>query len=1026
MNAPDSRGPRLSLVLWSRNDNHGGAALPRMQASLECTVGLLAKYRVPSEFILVEYNPPEDAASLVEAVKWPAAQDYCSIRVIQVPPEVHRRFPGGEGRRILTALANNIGVRRARGDFILNTTMDHLYSDELIRRLAERPLDPWCLYRIPRYDIDRRVLEVDGWPARLQYCPSHVLRRYGLLPLNLGPGRPNLFTNACGDFQLLSRRAWHALHGFREADVAGMHIDSLLSYAAFALGIKEHVWEDLKLYHIDHDAGSQQSLKTRVTESGEKEFIRNGVKVHDWEYYADFIRGLVLGKVNPIFNDDGWGAAGEDLPEIQIHQAAWSRGVEANGGEARPGETVEPGPRIDPRYQVGLALFREAKSSLARGRAEEALALLDQSLDLTKGLGVHKLNLERAAALASLGRLREAHAAIVAEKEFEPANPKVLEFEKKLVEELSRTTAFQFSPSPAAPEKAATESVPEETPPVTSEKEKPYLSVVVTARNDNHGGDLLRRMKIFVDGLIAQLDRRHIASELILVEWNPPEDRPRLTAALAWPKSVCCDIRIVEASHEIHRRFKHGEHLPLYQMIAKNVGIRRAKGDFILATNVDILLNDELMDYIAAGKLEKGKIYRIDRYDVRSDVPDGRPVQEQLEFCRNNVIRVCERYGIRDFTQGRFHLHSLTPEMQREKGLPISIPLHTNGCGDFTLMSGPDWSGLRGYPEFDMFSMHLDSILCHQANLSGISEVFLEDPRRIYHIEHGSGFTPESHQSGSLYQRLEENGVPYLDNSKLRGLLERIRTNPKAIPINGAGWGIAGEALPETVRAADGPPSRTGPGAAQRQAEALVQSARALAAAGDRHGALAQFDQAIQLMGQFNLKAQGVHFMIAQVLVDIGRSDVAAKALQAELATFPDFKEARDMLAALTRGPGLSSDIDRKIKLGEELVRQGRLREAETTLSQALGEAPDNLNVRNGLAVLRWAQDRRQDAVALLREILGQEPWHRAANWNLGRFLREAGLEPDARQVYQAYIHHHPDEKGMAEMLREWDLSGDK
>jgi len=37
-------------------------------------------------------------------------------------------------------------------------------------------------------------------------------------------------------------------------------------------------------------------------------------------------------------------------------------------------------------------------------------------------------------------------------------------------------------------------------------------------------------------------------------------------------------------------------------MIAKNVGIRRARGRFVLSTNIDILLSNELVDYIAAGR----------------------------------------------------------------------------------------------------------------------------------------------------------------------------------------------------------------------------------------------------------------------------------------------------------------------------------------------------------------------------------------------------------------------------------------
>ena len=39
-------------------------------------------------------------------------------------------------------------------------------------------------------------------------------------------------------------------------------------------------------------------------------------------------------------------------------------------------------------------------------------------------------------------------------------------------------------------------------------------------------------------------------------------------------------------------------------MIAKNVGIRRARGRFMLATNIDIIFSNELVDWLASGPLE--------------------------------------------------------------------------------------------------------------------------------------------------------------------------------------------------------------------------------------------------------------------------------------------------------------------------------------------------------------------------------------------------------------------------------------
>ena len=197
----------------------------------------------------------------------------------------------------------------------------------------------------------------------------------------------------------------------------------------------------------------------------------------------------------------------------------------------------------------------------------------------------------------------------------------------------------------------------------------PRISFVATSRNDDHGEGLLRRMQAFVKGLLGQCKRHHLAAELILVEWNPPSNRPRFAQALKWPADPSpCQVRIIEVPNTIHLRFKHAEALPLFQMIAKNVGIRRARGQFVLATNIDILFSDELMRFLAAGHLEPGRMHRIDRWDVKAEVPEEATVDEQLVFCRANLIRI-------NSTEGTFPLE---PSGRRALA-PLDIALSDSG-----------------------------------------------------------------------------------------------------------------------------------------------------------------------------------------------------------------------------------------------------------------------------------------------------------------------------------------------------------
>jgi S-adenosylmethionine hydrolase len=87
-------------------------------------------------------------------------------------------------------------------------------------------------------------------------------------------------------------------------------------------------------------------------------------------------------------------------------------------------------------------------------------------------------------------------------------------------------------------------------------------------------------------------EAHNLSSELIIVEWNPPAGRDRLAKALRWPSDTGpCEVRIIEVPPEVHARYRQAAALPLYQMIAKNVGIRRARGEFILSTNIDIVFS---------------------------------------------------------------------------------------------------------------------------------------------------------------------------------------------------------------------------------------------------------------------------------------------------------------------------------------------------------------------------------------------------------------------------------------------------
>jgi len=167
-----------------------------------------------------------------------------------------------------------------------------------------------------------------------------------------------------------------------------------------------------------------------------------------------------------------------------------------------------------------------------------------------------------------------------------------------------------------------------------------HLSVVATSRNDNHGGSLTHRMQHFVDGFVAQCKRHGLRAELILVEWNPPVDRVPLAEELRWPRDPGpCEIRIVTVPREVHAGLENSDKIPLFQMLAKNVGIRRARGKYVLATNIDILFSDASVIRMR-DHLRPGCLHRTARVDVPTDVPESEDFGAVLEFCEREGFRI--------------------------------------------------------------------------------------------------------------------------------------------------------------------------------------------------------------------------------------------------------------------------------------------------------------------------------------------------------------------------------------------------
>jgi hypothetical protein len=351
---------------------------------------------------------------------------------------------------------------------------------------------------------------------------------------------------------------------------------------------------------------------------------------------------------------------------------------------------------------------------------------------------------------------------------------------------------------------------------------KPYLSVVAVSRNDDHGGDPLIRTQIFIDTLALQCESLKLPTEILIVDWNPVVGRPGLSEVLEVPPGLkYVSTRVIVVPCALHHAFKSADKLHLFQMIGKNVGIRRAKGDFILATNIDVLFSAELVLFLAQKKLKTNKVYRVDRFDIKSGVKKGDSVDQVLEYAWSNPIRENSRFQPHELTSlykgdeqtfNRYinlensDIESIKNfqiinedgvwQIAPEAGVGMEL-LHTNACGDFTLMSKEGWETIGGYAEFEGYSFNIDSLGLIAAHYSGFEEITLLPPLVCFHIEHsvGSGWTPEG--EAKLFQRMQENGITSPEWPALLAVVNQMKIQGKDFAFNDENWGLINFDLPE-------------------------------------------------------------------------------------------------------------------------------------------------------------------------------------------------------------------------------------
>jgi hypothetical protein len=266
----------------------------------------------------------------------------------------------------------------------------------------------------------------------------------------------------------------------------------------------------------------------------------------------------------------------------------------------------------------------------------------------------------------------------------------------------------------------------------------PYVSFVTYGRNDGYTPSYISRVSRATACLARQLERAGIDAEIIIADWNPPADRPHLIDVLGAPSGLRhVSIRGIVVEPEHHNAFVGAAERGIHAGEAANVGIRRARGRFVTPKASDTFFSPQTIALLARRDLDDGTMYRIDRHDIVIEDEsiwqlDDDALLAKLQ-CLPSMphawIEQSEHWGLRN--------------------------LHTNACGDFTLMALRHWHRLRGHPlDTTVLTLDIDSLVMHAAAALGVRECRWPDACRVYKPSHGNLSNARVSQVWTGWQRV--------------------------------------------------------------------------------------------------------------------------------------------------------------------------------------------------------------------------------------------------------------------------------
>lgn len=233
---------------------------------------------------------------------------------------------------------------------------------------------------------------------------------------------------------------------------------------------------------------------------------------------------------------------------------------------------------------------------------------------------------------------------------------------------------------------------------------KPYVSIVVVGRHDGFSKGFEKRAQTFLDAIGDVTDEVPLASyEIVFVDYATPEENEPLSKVFKIPENIKRKIRFISVPQQCHYDLtvKLNTKMSFFEYIAKNIGIRRSLGEFILTTNPDNILSFDFFETISREDLNSGIVYRAIRWSMT----------ETCKREKDEILNITKQPGLLKFIDD---IKARCPtNMQKTVWFTSTetIKREANPCGagDFLMLSKDMWHAVNGFDEFPG-NMNVDAL----------------------------------------------------------------------------------------------------------------------------------------------------------------------------------------------------------------------------------------------------------------------------------------------------------------------------